>query len=1332
MKIARHTSVGIAGALWLALSACALADEPAQPTKAGGEDRDTEARPLSNGVPPTVIVRAGFRPEDRPQYAVSGEVAWTDENVSLAEGAELTREIAIGPVADLDVQVQSDLDASTTTTAETWLTFGIGANGYAGAVLLTERADNAQQFRLTIVAATPSEDGQPQLRVVRSLSLDQPHDARWTVRYNHGVVGVERNGKLLLMGDTGLQALPISGIRLRQPGLAAQLTAMSVAGSSPASKLTAAEVKRKRELLPKWQEAQRVAQAALREENWEDCLKSLEQLRPLIASLFGAESLQAVQNLGLLGLVHTQRQQLEQAAAAYQEAYEICRGTLGEHHIETARALRDLGLTLSLQRRHDEAIDHIRRAAQVFRDILGDGHRETAFTLRAWAEKLVMADAWSDAAEVYPEAIASQRLVSEGESGAVARLREGYALALRSLGRQDAALAQLEQAVAVWREHEGGTSPRTLNAQMKLARLLQDADREAEARDAYESIAKVAQSDPASAQLAGVDALYALARIHARLGDVEPALRLANQAYELAGTLVGRESFEYAARLTDHANLLKQLGSFADSATMLREAVAIFERSGPRTRILCGSALLDLMEAELILGDYAGAMRDGARALDVLQQAGAYASWQAHAHCLLGYIHLLEKRYDDADESFLAAAEIFESLGQQQSLSLAVCWLALANCAEEREQWTRAFEFEDRALDLCQRVYGSKHRSIVLCLHSKGVTCQRQGDWRQAADLFRQSLDLELNIAVLLMGSVSEAEAIRFSGRLQTLRSERLNLSREVRVLGDDAVKPLLKSRPPVDLDTEYQTVWQTKAMATRMLEQRRSGIHQDPAAAASLSELATVRQDLATLLNSDLPVLSPDERSQVLRSLTNRKEEIERSLAGRVHFVETTDALTGAEGLEKLAAALPADSVVIDFVEVVDVQRRFAGRGEDVTKRYYDAFVLRPSGTPPRMSVQWVTLGRAEPLDELVVRWGLQNGTRGLRPLEPMTTQDDLGKQLSKHIWDRLAPLVKDARIVFVIPDGRLHRVPWAGLPDPTAEGKFLIERFAFVAVGYAQQLLQPAEPEASGAKRLLLVGDVDFGQRSGEPPTWERLPGTRAEIDRIAELAKGRFKIRRLAEGEATKAAVLADLPQSNWIHLATHGSFLNLPDSSAPGTDAWRDLLPFGGRDASAPSALGRNPLLRSRLVFANANLAEGSVGPSGTSILSGEEVLNCDLRSTELVVLSACETNVGVAAGGEGLFALQRAFHSAGARTVVASLWKVEDYATAAFMEEFYRQLLQPGQSKAEAFRQSQLALLRRYDTSSRRLLRESNTSPSENAAPLPAAYWAAFVLSGDWR
>src|SRR5262249_28102069 len=122
-------------------------------------------------------------------------------------------------------------------------------------------------------------------------------------------------------------------------------------------------------------------------------------------------------------------------------------------------------------------------------------------------------------------------------------------------------------------------------------------------------------------------------------------------------------------------------------------------------------------------------------------------------------------------------------------------------------------------------------------------------------------------------------------------------------------------------------------------------------------------------------------------------------------------------------------------------------------------------------------------------------------------------------------------------------------------------------------------------------------------------------------------------------------------------------------------------------------GWHPLLLSGIVLSGANREPKEGEEDG--ILTALEVSEMELPKLELVVLSACETGLGKTAGGEGLLGLQRAFAVAGARTVIASLWSVDDKATQALMSEFYRVAWDTDTivSRAEALRRAQLSILK---------------------------------------
>ena len=112
-------------------------------------------------------------------------------------------------------------------------------------------------------------------------------------------------------------------------------------------------------------------------------------------------------------------------------------------------------------------------------------------------------------------------------------------------------------------------------------------------------------------------------------------------------------------------------------------------------------------------------------------------------------------------------------------------------------------------------------------------------------------------------------------------------------------------------------------------------------------------------------------------------------------------------------------------------------------------------------------------------------------------------------------------------------------------------------------------------------------------------------------------------------------------------------------------------------------------------------------AANGILFADDIAGMNLTGTELVVLSACETGLGVTNNSEGVFGLQRAFKLAGAQTLVMSLWEVGDEATSILMGGFYRNWLS-GMTRQEAMKTAQKQL---------------RANP-KYASPF---YWAAFVV-----
>jgi CHAT domain-containing protein len=457
-----------------------------------------------------------------------------------------------------------------------------------------------------------------------------------------------------------------------------------------------------------------------------------------------------------------------------------------------------------------------------------------------------------------------------------------------------------------------------------------------------------------------------------------------------------------------------------------------------------------------------------------------------------------------------------------------------------------------------------------------------------------------------------------------------------------------------------------------------------------------------------------------------------------------------------QVARALPRDAALIDLLEYSHRTPNPDSKGRWRSERRLLAFVLRPGEGPVL-----VQLGASDPIATALQAW-----RQPITTIPPAPLDQKAAEQLTKVLWQPLRQHLGDARTVLISPDGVLCGLPFAALPG-SKPGSFLLEE---VAIGYltsGKHLLETADPRLPG-EGLLALGGLDFGKADPARPTegvlprfapWSYLGGSRLELEQVEHswrqsFPKGR-EPQRLSGPDIDKSrlqrelAVSKDSPRWRYLHLATHGFF------TPPELQPERVVPERGDLFTLEQSRLTyqRNPLLLSGLVLSQANRNPDQ------GLMTAEEVSALDLRGVELAVLSACETGLGRVANGQGVYGLQRAFQEAGARGLLVSLWSVSDPATSVLMEEFYAQLWSAKPtSKLEALRQAQLKLLHHPELIEARqrelrlvlkqrkqaqevalrgpgkvsvLLPQGGQEQAEPSRSHPA-YWAPFVLSGDWR
>jgi len=371
----------------------------------------------------------------------------------------------------------------------------------------------------------------------------------------------------------------------------------------------------------------------------------------------------------------------------------------------------------------------------------------------------------------------------------------------------------------------------------------------------------------------------------------------------------------------------------------------------------------------------------------------------------------------------------------------------------------------------------------------------------------------------------------------------------------------------------------------------------------------------------------------------------------------------------------------------------------------------------------------RTLPIGETELRQWIQKFRGLIAEARPGTVLAELRAaeryRVSKELYNLLvapaADRIEKADRVLIVADGPLHYLPFAALVREVPgegghlQGQYLAEWKPFhsmlSATVYAEIKKDRRDPSKAPESVPLLLGAfgdprlppgfpgktpeqiIDIRVRSAVRRgilNFEPLPSTRREVEGIAALFPPE-QVAIFLGAEATEERAKAIGKGARILHFATHARL--------------DELFP-----------------LNSALVL---TMPEGFPEDRDNGLLQVWEIFERVRLDADLVVLSACDTGLGEEQGGEGLIGLTRAFQYAGARTVMASLWSVQDQATSELMIRFYKHL-RAGLSKDEALRQAQTELIRGP-------IEVVNENGEKTLLDASAPYfWAGFQLYGDWQ
>jgi tetratricopeptide (TPR) repeat protein len=1001
--------------------------------------------------------------------------------------------------------------------------------------------------------------------------------------------------------------------------------------------------------------------------------------------------------LSYSNVAHNLSAQGKYAAARplFEKALEIRRRLLTDNHPDTATSYNDLAHNLNSQGKNSAAQPLFEKALKIYRRLLTDDHPDTATTYNDLASNLNAQGKYAAAQPLFEKALEIRRRLLTDDHPATATSYNDVANNLNAQGRYAAAQPLVEKALETFRRLLTDDHPNTAASYNNLADNLNAQGKYAASQPLYEKALEIHLRLLTDDHPKTALSYNNLAANLNNQGKYALAQPLLEKALEIRRRLLTNDHPDTAFSYSNLAANLKAQGKYAAAQPLYEKALEIRRRLLTDNHAQTGQSYHYLGHNLEAQGKYAEALAQWTRAVRSLDAA----------RLQVAFVGLDRAATEDTVRPDLAA--VLARLGQPVQ-----AWQSLEEDLG-RGLLDELAARQDRRLAPGDRARLRELMADLERLEKLAETTPKDLDQAGRAQRFAD-LKRQRELASIALGEF-QTKLVQDNG---PLAGQAAQLKEIQAALPADAALVAWVDHPPegpnaADPDGEHWgVVVRSRGIPAWV-----------PMAGTGPKGLWTKDDDeLAGRARAALRIRpgagSADLRSLVEKLRTQRLEPLAKALGASADGLPPARQLIvlpsrALAGIPLEAIVVPGDTRIVSYAPSATVFKYLRERPRP--GRHAGLLAL---GDPVYEQADHSSEPTPPPGHGLLVNMvapGSNAATHGLKPGDVLLAYN--GGALNKKEDLKVVAEGSKPIVVEVWREGR-------SFPRGLAAGKLgvvLDTRPAPVAIAEQRKLQQLLVAARSG-------GDGEFAP----------LPGTRYEVEALADLFKSDDRPTRTlvgvdaSEQELERLAASGELGRYGFIHLATHGVI----DEDLPARSAV--ILTQTGLPDPLQQALGNEPVFDGRL--------------------SVREIQHDWELKAELVTLSACETALGRAAGGEGFVGFTQALLMSGARSVCLSLWKVDDTATALLMQRFYANLrgrrtgLSSALPKAEALREAKawLRALSRSDalavtaTLSGGVERGKGSKTRQSAelsAAVPAGgdndrpyaahhFWAAFVLAGD--
>lgn len=994
---------------------------------------------------------------------------------------------------------------------------------------------------------------------------------------------------------------------------------------------------------------------------------------------------------------------LNDAIRFNKQAIDTWKATLGENDPNYAQSLGNLALCYFDSGNFNEALRIGTTAAEIKKQVLGENHPDYAQALSTLAE-------FNTQAGKYAEALRLGTSALEIKKAALGENYPDYALDLNNLARYNSNMGNYSEAIALSKT----------------------------AADILRKTPSVKASDYAMA-------LNNLASFNAAMGDYAEAIRLGTTASESIKQIFGNKHPDYAASIDNLASYNHQAGNTSEAIKLGTQAMEIKKQTLGTNHRDYATSLYNLASFHAANADYNEAIKLQNAAVEIRRNTlGPNHPEYAQSLASLASFYSAIGNYNEAIELGKTALEIRKnSLGEQHP-DYAKSLLSLADFYGKSGNKDEAAKLATIAMDIDRNTLGDNHPAYATSLSNLAVYYSDLGNFKEAIRLESIAMEIDRynygenhpnyatslsNLAVYYSNDGNYTVAIRMETAATEIRQKTLGEDHPLyaRSLNNLAAYNLYVGNYETasqQLQKRYQLTnsYILKNFST-MTGQERTNFwnihsvffgntlpfaafkHPNPTSNALAYDGQLFSKGL--LLNAELEIQKLIEKSGD-KNFAEKFNKIRSDRATLDHLYQITPEKRQMNA-DSLASVIEKEEkqLVESSKELGDYTRDLAINWHDVQNKLTDtdiAIEFADFMDKDKHTYVALVLTKAMTAPEIVeVSIGKIDSTTYF------TTSD-----LYNSIWQPLHKYLQGFRNVYFAPCGKFHSIAIEYLPDET--GEIFAKKFNAYRLTSTRELAlaKTVNPE----KKASVYGGIIYNFAKGDwqdlkdskdeivaefrdIPDFEDgetqragigfLKGAKIEAEQVIDILRdGEYLV---AEGSDVNATEESFKKLSGTgvkiLHVATHGFYE--PEGKKK---SFSDYLTVGNKNNKEDLSLSRSGLFLAGAASALDPVKRKDI-PEGVEdgILTAKEISRLDFQGLDLVVLSACQTGLGEVTG-EGVFGLQRGFKKAGAKTIVMSLWKVDDAATKDLMTEFYKNLM-GGMSKREAFVKSQENLRSKY-------------------------------------